>query len=69
MKFVIVLSKGDNATESIKREVVGQNNFADAAVEATKALMHSTTADNVTAYREYDSNTVASDHFFYAEKE
>jgi hypothetical protein len=69
MKFVIVLSKGDNATESIKREVFGQNNFADAAVEATKALMHSTAADNVTAYREYDNSTIAADHFFYAEKE
>ena len=72
MKFVIVLSLGDKAVESIKSEVAGNNNFPDAAVEVTKALFHSTSADNATGYRlygMYGSDAVAEDHFFYAEKE
>jgi hypothetical protein len=69
MKFVVVLSAGDNPIESLDREVPGQNNFADAAVEATRCLFGLSKADNVTAYRRYDNSTIAADHFFYAEKE
>ncbi len=69
MKFVIVLASGSTTLESIKRSVPGNNNFADASVEATKALFGASGADNVTAYREYDTSTIASEHFFYAEKE
>lgn len=69
MKFVIVLSRGGNPVECINGEVPGNNAFADAAVEVTKALFHSTSADNATGYRLYGSDAVAEDHFFYAEKE
>jgi hypothetical protein len=69
MKFVIVLSRGDNPVECINGEVPGNNDFAEAAIECTRVLFSSTSADNVTGYREFESGTVAEDHFFYAEKE
>ena len=69
MKFIIVLSRGDNPVECINGEVPGNNDFAEAAIECTRALFSSTNADNVTGYRLYGSDSVAEDHFFYAEKE
>ena len=69
MKFIVVLAAGSDTIESIDREVNGNNNFADASAEAVRCLFVNGKADNVTAYRRYDDSTIASDHFFYGEKE
>ena len=69
MKFVVVLASGSDTIESIDREVFGLNNFSEASTVAVRDLFANKSANNVTAYRRYDDSTIASDHFFYGEKE
>jgi hypothetical protein len=69
MRFLIKLYAGSSELESITRYVSGDNNFADAAAEAAKALFGASAADNVAAFRLHADDSPAQKYFFYAEKE